>query len=164
MYDIKFSRVRVYSPCIFISVACAFLISCASPHVATEAALNEGVTPSVLSYGMVKKHVEIGKTSQAEVVKLFGAANNMTIDAKGSELWIYDQFYSESQVSTSSSGGGIGVLGGAGGGDIAGGGLAGVSKSNSSSHRKSAGRTLTVIIEFDKQGIVSDYSARSGGY
>ena len=113
-------------------------------------------SPSLLSYGMVKKYVEIGKTTQSDVVKLFGAANNMTIDSTGKELWIYDHFYSESQVDSASSGGGVGLIGG--------GAVAGASRSNTSSQRRSSTRTLTVIIEFGEDGVVTDYSARSGGY
>ena len=100
-----------------------------------------------ITYGMVKKHITVGSTSQADVVKLFGSPDNMVMK-KQQEMWIYDRFRVEAS-SSSSSGYGTLIL------------LGGMSGRSSSSTRT---ETLTVIIEFDKSGIVEDYSMRVGGY
>lgn len=149
---------------ILIAVVCTVLVSGCTSQATNNRTNDDGTTSSLLSYGMVKKYVKVGESTQADVVKLFGAANNMTIDSAGNELWIYDQFYSESYTDSSSSSGGIGAAGGGAGGGGAGGLLGGLSQGQSNSTRRSTTRTLTVIIEFDKQGIVTEYSARSGGY
>lgn len=122
--------------------------------------LDAGAERSLLSYGMVKKLLVAGKTSQSEVVKAFGAPNNMTYAPGGSELWIYDHVRTETTTAAASSRAGIGIGSGAGQGVIG----AGLSGSSSSTVHSSSVRTLTVIIEFDRSGIVTSHSARVGGY
>ena len=117
-----------------------------------------------LTYGMVKKYLKIGKTTQTDVLKLFGSPNNMTISSNDHEVWIYDRIRTEissnSQHSTTS--GGIGGIGVGSSGGIAGG--IGGSKSNSSSNLISTTNTLTVIMEFDKNSVLANYSVRQGRY
>ncbi len=115
---------------------------------------------SVLSYGMVKKIIENGKTTQAEIVKYFGAPNNMTYTANGDEMWVYDHVRTETTTSASRTGGGI-IIGGLVGPVAAG--VGGSNAASSGSHI-SMTRTLTVIIEFNRAGIVQSHSARVGGY
>ncbi|MEJ1384467.1 MAG: hypothetical protein RPV21_08840 [Candidatus Sedimenticola sp. (ex Thyasira tokunagai)] len=113
---------------------------------------------------MVKKHLAIGKTSQGDVLKLFGSPNNMTLDSSGKELWIYDKVKStiSSSGEQNSTGGFIG-----GGSSSNGSGLAagyGTSSSSSSAQVTSTIDTLTVIMEFDSTHTLTDFSVRQGRY
>ncbi|MDO8713323.1 MAG: hypothetical protein Q7K13_02440 [Polynucleobacter sp.] len=105
------------------------------------------VKESALSYGMIKKHVKSGTTSQLDIVKLFGSPDNMVLK-KGKETWIYDRFKIETSVLSESSYGSIIIAGSKS------------SKLTSSSIMKN----ITVIIEFSEDGIVEDLSMRVGGY
>ncbi|MET0046766.1 MAG: hypothetical protein ABW066_03155, partial [Sedimenticola sp.] len=95
-----------------------------------------------ISYGAVKKHLVIGKTTQADVLRLFGSPNNMTLDSSGDELWIYDKV--KSTISSSgerdSSGGYIGGASTNNGSGLASG--YGSSSTRSSSHVTSTVDTL----------------------
>ena len=100
-----------------------------------------------LTYGMAKKNIKIGKTTQADVIKLFGSPDNMILkDSK--EMWIYDRFRVESE-SSSTSGYGTILIAGIGG---------------TSSRNSSYTKTITIIINFDSNSIVEDYNMRVGGY
>ena len=118
---------------------------------------------SQLSYGMVKKLLVVGQTSQSDVIKAFGAPNNMTYAANGGEMWVYDQVKTDtvSSVTSARQGVTVGAVGGAGSSV----GVAGGSSMNrSSTVQSSSVRTLTVILEFDRQGRLLTHSARVGGY
>ena len=117
-----------------------------------------------LTYGAIKKHLEVGKTTQADVLKEFGSPNNMTVSSSGTEIWVYDKVRTEisSDSNATSSGGFLGAGVGDGTGGI-GPGVGGRS-SQSSSQVISSTKTLTVIMEFNKQNILSDFSARTGRY
>ena len=100
-----------------------------------------------LTYGMAKKNIKIGETTQADVIKLFGSPDNMILkDDK--EMWIYDRFRVESESSSSSGYGTILVAG-----------IGGTSSKNSSYVK-----TITIIINFDSNSVVEDYNMRVGGY
>ena len=117
-----------------------------------------------VSYGAIKKYLKIGVTTQADILKLFGSPNNMTKSSSGNEIWVYDKVRTE--VSTTAEkgtaggmvGGGIGI--GPGGVGVA----AGGSKSKSTTNLISTTNTLTVIMEFNEENILIDYSARQGRY
>ena len=117
-----------------------------------------------LSYGMIKKNLTVGSTTQADVLTLFGSPNNMTTSGRGNEIWVYDKVRTElsSDSQRSSVGGGVGVGAGFGGGAV--GGMIGGSNSTSSSSMVSSTNTLTVIMEFNKRNILVDYSARQGRF
>ena len=79
---------------------------------------------SALTPGMVKKYVEIGKTTQAEIMEIFGPPDMITKSGRG-EMWGYDKVSREvaSAAVGATSGvgaGGLGLLGGAGGGVLGG--------------------------------------------
>jgi len=163
----KSKRQTSIVPKFFLVVVSASLLSgCISQPV------RSGVSPikiesraeNRLTYGAIKKHLEIGKTTQADVLKEFGSPNNMTVSSSGTEVWVYDKVRTEiSSVSNATSSGGF--LG-AGFGDGTGGLGVGVGgrNSQSSSQVVSSTKTLTVIMEFNKQNILSDFSARTGRY
>lgn len=116
-----------------------------------------------ITYGMVKRQIQRGETTQAEVLRLFGSPNNLTKE-DDSELWIYDVTSTEAYTVGSHErvGGAIGGGGVVGAGGI--GGFATGSTGTSVTSYSTSTRTLTVIIEFDPKGVVKDYSARSARY
>lgn len=102
---------------------------------------------SHLTYGMAKKNIKIGETTQADIIELFGSPDNMILK-DGKEMWIYDRFRVESESSSSSGYGTILIAGVAG------------TSSKTSSYTK----TITIIINFDSNTVVEDYQMRVGGY
>lgn len=91
--------------------------------------------------GLVQSSLKEGM-SQSEVVSILGAPNIVTRDADGKDSWVYDKIYSESSS-----------LGHDGGATII---LAGWSRN--SRRVVQAQKTITVIIKFDKQGCVENYT------
>ena len=110
-----------------------------------------GGTRDPVTAGIAKKLLMKGQTTQQEVVTWLGAPNIVT---KGpgdrGEMWTYQKIAYEATGTS----GGLGVAGvGAGGGW--GGGLLG---SVGGYHDRSGQRTVTLIIVFDEQERVQDYS------
>lgn len=117
-----------------------------------------------LSYGAIKKHLKIGVTTQADILKLFGSPNNMTTSSSGNEIWVYDKVRTElSTTAEKGTAGGI-IGGGIGIGSGGVGAAVGGSESKSKTNVVSTTNTLTVIMEFNGNNILIDYSARQGRY
>jgi hypothetical protein len=89
-----------------------------------------------------------GVTTQAEVLAAFGAPNIATFDSNGQEVWTYQKYATVTQ--SSSSDGYLTIF------------LAGAERSRSSS--ESSSRTMTLIIKFNKEKIVSDFSSFSSNF
>jgi hypothetical protein len=95
---------------------------------------------------------------QGEVATLLGSPNIVSKDIGGADTWIYDKIATEASYSNDQGGGG-GLVGAGGtpGTALILGGLFG-------SYNKNAGasavtqKTLTVVIKFDQQNQVSDFS------
>jgi outer membrane protein assembly factor BamE (lipoprotein component of BamABCDE complex) len=116
-----------------------------------------------LTVGLVQARIEKGM-SQGEVASILGSPNIVSKDQGGSDTWIYDKIATE--ASYSSDAGGVGGLAGAGGvpgGALILGGLTG-------NYNRQAGasavtqRTLTVVIKFDQNSRVSDFSYHSSKF
>ena len=130
----------------------------ATPN-ATEAANSNGIT-----YGLIKRDLVVGRSTQEEVIRKFGSPNNMVYHGKGGELWVYDRIQTESTSQFESSRSGLSV-GGLAGNSSGGVGVAGgLQNSASTAKNTSIVRTLTVILDFNEKGILVDISARQGGY
>ena len=116
-----------------------------------------------ISAGTVQREIRRGM-SGAEVVSVLGSPNLVTTDSEGRETWVYDKVSTEQVYSTSQ--GGVGsLLGGLVGG--AAGGLFGGASGNverGSGAASTSQRTLTVVIKFDGQGMVRDYSYRQSSF
>lgn len=113
-----------------------------------------------LTHGMVQMTLKIGETSQLEVAEKFGAPNITTIDGKGQEVWIFNRHATIAASKTNSNSFSIGLGFGAGGvGGGAGGGV-----SNSTSGFEQSSRSMTLIIKFNQQKIVSDFRSRSSSF
>lgn len=116
--------------------------------------------PNSLTHGMAQMTLRVGQTSQLEVAEAFGAPNITTLDAQGQEVWIYDRHATVSM--SKDSGFSIGMLLGAGGGNVGGGGGLGFGSSKSKSTQTS--RTMTLIIKFGANKLVSDFRSRSSSF
>jgi len=89
---------------------------------------------SNLTFGMIKKHIIKGETTQAEIIKLFGAPNIMTKNKSEKEVWTYDKIWVSKSEMTANA-----IL------------IAGSSSSASS-------RSMTLVITFGEKDIVKDYA------
>ncbi len=104
--------------------------------------------PSALTPGAAKKHIVPGRTTQAEVIEVFGTPNVIT-RKDGGEMWVYDKVSSR-QTSAAFGAGGVGAGWGSSG--FGGGGLAGGVGSTERSET-----TVMLIIYFDENDVVKDY-------
>ena len=138
----------------------AVALCVASLWVSPALAGPEVQSSNTLTQGMVQMTLRLGQTTQAQIIEAFGAPNITTVDASGSEMWVYDR---HATVSSDSSGGfsiGLGILGG--GGPVAGGGGLGFGSRKSKSETST--RTMTLIIKFDSNKVVSDFKSRSSSF
>jgi hypothetical protein len=67
---------------------------------------------------------------------------------KSNEIWIYDRFRVETSNKSSSGYGTVILVGG----------------NSSNSYSSTYTKTITLIIDFDENGIVEDFNMRVGGY
>ena len=119
---------------------------------------------SALSYGVVTAAVERGKTTQLELIQLFGGPNISTTDGEGVETWVYERSVSQTDAATKSNNwqaaANLGVsFGNAQLGASGGGGSSGAGSSTASSFR-----SLTVIVKFNPNKTVKDYSVRASQF
>jgi outer membrane protein assembly factor BamE (lipoprotein component of BamABCDE complex) len=120
---------------------------CSATHHATD--VREADDADRITVGTVQKEIRIGM-SAAEVAGVLGSPNIVTTEEQRQETWIYDKISSDVTYSRS-SGSVVGLIfGGSGGG-------AGVG-STSAGSTSSSQRTLTVIIKFDANNEVRDFS------
>lgn len=128
-------RVTLVLSAILLATAAA----CTSPP-----ARNDPVTT-----GMAEMTLVAGQTTQQVVLETFGAPNIVTQQRKGQETWTYERVSFDSSYAK----GGMGLLAGGLPGSALVGGAAGASAGKSSSGT----RTVTLIVYFDADEIVSDY-------
>ena len=116
-----------------------------------------------VSVGTVQREVRKGMSS-AEVVSVLGSPNLVTTDNERRETWVYDKVATE-QVYSASQGGFGGLLGGLVGGAagaLGGGGSGSFERGSGAS--STSQRTMTIIIKFDENGMVRDYSYRQSSF
>ena len=115
---------------------------------------------NTLTHGMAQMTLKIGQTSQLEVIEAFGAPNITTLDAQGQEVWVYDRHASVTASKDSSFS--IGMLVGAVGGVVGGGG--GLGFGNSKSKTSASSRSMTLVIKFGSNKVVSDFKSRTSSF
>lgn len=115
---------------------------------------------SELTHGNVQMHLKVGETSQYEILEVFGAPNITSMDGEGQEVWIYRKHAVISNSKSKSGGFLIGLFGG--GGNVGGGVGGGYNKSSTGFDQSS--RTMTLIIKFNDENIVSDFKSRSSSF
>ena len=177
-----------------IVAAVVYLTGCLPPppaptlgRVPTGAQHAQSLAPAQerrMTLGVVQSTIREG-IDQAAVATALGSPNIVTTDAAGNETWIYDKISTETSHSSSSraqaatdvrsvgGGAGLGGLGLVGGAAILGG-LAGVRGSQTTGAFDSAGegsgarsqtqRTLTVVIKFDENKLVSKVSYNQSAF
>lgn len=100
-----------------------------------------------LTTGLVQREIYIGMPA-SDVAGVLGSPNIVTLDENRDEVWVYDKV--SSQIQSSSAGGGVWLL------------VAGAYKDTYSS--ESNQRTLTVIVKFDKDKKVKDFTYRQSSF
>ena len=97
-----------------------------------------------MTLGVVQKEIRVGM-SQADVATSLGSPNIVTKDIEGKETWIYDKIATDVVYSQSDAGIKFLTVGSSGA----------ISKNQ---------RTLTVIIKFDSDGKVRDFSYHTSSF
>jgi outer membrane protein assembly factor BamE (lipoprotein component of BamABCDE complex) len=120
---------------------------CSATHHAAD--VREADDVDRVTVGTVQKEIVLGM-SAADVATVLGSPNIVTTDNLRQETWIYDKISSDVTYSRS-SGTIVGLIFGSSGGG------AGVGTTSAGS-RSSSQRTLTVIIKYDGDNRVRDFS------
>ena len=94
-----------------------------------------------LTVGKVQGEIKIGMPA-SDVAAILGSPNIVTTDENRNEVWIYDKVSSESVQTTNAGYASLLILGG----------------STSQGQRSSTQKTLTVIIKYDADKKVRDFS------
>ncbi len=117
-----------------------------------------------LSYGGVTSQVQRDKTTQLELVQLFGGPSISTTDADGSEVWVYERAVTETERQSRSEGyqaaANLGLFFSAVGLDAGG----STGKSSSSGSTSTSFRSLTVIVKVHPNKTVKEYSVRASQF
>jgi outer membrane protein assembly factor BamE (lipoprotein component of BamABCDE complex) len=146
---------------LFLILSCAALLGCtAADHRADlDKAETIGNDRDQLTVGSVQRYLTIGMSS-ADVLDALGSPNIVSTDAGRREVWVYDRVASERVYSDSSGG----LLGGVGGGSgDAGAGVGGLVRKSAGASSRSQ-RTLTVVVRFDDDQLVRDFSYRTSRF
>lgn len=124
--------------CVLIFVALG-LSSCMSASQHKAEVQNDSTDR--ITVGTVQKEIKVG-ISASEVAAALGSPNIVSTDDERREVWIYDKISSDRVISQDSGFASLLILG-----------SSGVRGASSSSQR-----TLTIIIKFDKDNKVRDFS------
>lgn len=103
---------------------------------------------SALTQGSVQLHLEVGKTTKADVLEKFGAPNITTRDGSGREVWTYQRSAQVSQSSSQSGFWSILIVG----------------QSGKSSGLEATSRMITLIIKFDSDDVVVLFKSRASNF
>lgn len=117
-----------------------FMVGCASTETSISA-------DEKLTVAKAQKEIKIGMSS-ADVVEVLGSPNMITTDDQRRETWVYDKI--STQVDSSSSSSGVWFI------------IGGADRSKRSG--RTSQRTLTIIVKFDEQSKVRDFSYRSSSF
>jgi len=141
-------------------LCCLSLSGCALTTSAPEhrAAVTDAAAEH-LTLGRVQKEIRVGMGG-AEVAAVLGSPNIVTTDEQRREVWIYDRFATESVRSASQGGIAALILGSSG--NFAG--VAGAGHSQDSGAVSHTQRTFTVVIKFDTDSRVRDFSYRTARF
>ena len=138
---------------VITTMAALLTAGCSATHHAAD--VREADDIDRVTVGTVQKEIVIGM-SAADVAAVLGSPNIVTTEEERQETWIYDKISSDVTYSRS-SGTIVGLIFGSSGG---GAGVGSTSAGSSSSSQ----RTLTVIIKFDGNSRVRDFSYHSSRF
>jgi hypothetical protein len=119
---------------------------------------------SALSYGTVTATVIRGKTTQADLLQMFGGPNISTVDSDGVETWVYERSVSQTDVTSKNQNWQAAANLGAAFGHFSGGASASGGQATSAASTASSFRSLTVITKFNADKTVKDYSVRASQF
>lgn len=105
-------------------------------------------TTNPYTHGNVQLSLVKGQTTQSDVLEIFGAPNVATVDGEGREVWTYQKNATLVKSTTADSYGTI-ILAGA---------------QKTSTRFESSSRTMTLIIKFDSNKRVVDFSSRTSSF
>lgn len=143
---------RLFSAATLTLLLVCALPACSARHHVEDVRADDADRVTV---GTVQKEIRLGM-SGAEVAAVLGSPNIVTTDAERRETWVYDKISSE--VAYSESGGSvIGLIFSSSGGGLGAG-------STSAGATSTSQRTLTVIIKFDEDKLVRDFSYRTSRF
>ncbi|MEJ2275524.1 MAG: hypothetical protein P8Y01_13300 [Woeseiaceae bacterium] len=135
------------------ALACVIVAGCSAQHHAADVRAAEETNR--MTVGTVQREIRMGM-SAAEVAEVLGSPNIVTTDDERNETWIYDKISTDVTYSRS-SGTVVGL--------VFGNSAAGVGTgSTSAGSTSTAQRTLTVVIKFDGDDRVRDFSYHSSQF
>ena len=134
----------------FFSLACLLLFLAGCMTAAQHQQSLPGSRERAMTVGIVQREIRKGM-SAADVAGALGSPNIVTKDASGDETWIYDKIAAEASYSRSSGGTGLLIS------------LFGVGQQEAGASSTSE-RTLTVVIKFDQNKRVKDFTYHSSRF
>ena len=146
---------------LFLLVSSLAIFGCMS--AAEHKAAVQNTDTDRITAGKVQREIKVGMSS-AQVVEVLGSPNVVTTDEQRREVWVYDKIATETVYSTSSGGVSALILGGAGSPGLLGGVLGGGNTTRSAGAASKTQRTLTIIIKFDENQKVRDFSYRQSSF
>jgi hypothetical protein len=136
----------------------------ATPLAKSVAAPPNQSSASALSYGTVTATVTKGKTTQMDLIQMFGGPNISTIDGDGLETWVYERSVSQTDVASKSQNWQAAANLGLAFGHVQAGGSVGGGQNEGASSTASSFRSLTAIVKFNTDKTVKDYSVRASQF
>lgn len=121
---------------VFLIAACMTLTGCASASYQRREVQDD--SGDRISVGTVQRKISVGMTS-AQVIEVLGSPNVVSTDEERREVWVYDKIATDTVYSESDAGIKFLTVG-------------------SSGARSTSQRTLTIIIKFDTEDKVRDFS------
>ena len=103
---------------------------------------------NALTQGNVQMNLAVGRTTKAQVLEIFGAPNITTRDGSGQEVWSYQRHATVTQSTSNTNYWTILLAGG----------------SQSAAGFSQSSRTMTLIIKFDANDVVSDFRSRTSEF
>lgn len=103
---------------------------------------------SALTQGNVQMNVKVGETTKAQILEVFGAPNITTRDGSSQEVWSYQRHATVSQSNSKESFWTVLLAGGG----------------SSASGFSQTMRTMTLIIKFTPNDVVSDFRSRTSDF
>ena len=161
---------RCVAPCVLLCAGCVSGPPNSAPQAPVTPAAQAVSAPAAqsggnaLSYGSVTSRVVKGKTTQADLIEMFGGPNISTTDADGLETWVYERSVTQTDAASRSqswqAAANLSVFFGHGSaGAQAGGGQSAAASSTTESFR-----SLTVVVKFAADKTVKDYSVRASQF
>jgi hypothetical protein len=121
-------------------ILCVFCLSILCSCKSYEYGASNTTQKSNLTFGAVKSKIVKGKTSQAEILEFFGSPNLVTKNKSNNEVWSYNKMATEKKGGYSEFWDGT------------------------RSSTSSSSQSFDLIITFDGNDIVKDYSVVSSSY